>query len=949
MSKSRSGQYFHVYAKHLIALFIAGFFLIGAVSGQGISGTVRDFTTGDAIIGAAVVIKGTSTGQVTDLDGRFFISTTLSAPQVISVKSVGFELQEVLVTDFSKPVNVRLRPQVMKMKDVEITGSRISEKQREAPLTVESMDILAVKECPQLSFYQALGSMKGVDLTTASLGFTVINTRGFNSTSPVRSLQIIDGVDNQSPGLNFSLGNFLGTSELDVLKVDLVAGASTAFFGPNAFNGVISIQTRSPFVKPGLEVSAKAGERGLLETAVRWSQVFKDKNGNNKFAYKLNFFAMQANDWRAENYDPTPQSSDGRSNPGGYDAVNVYGDEYVSTNNFSNQPATNPGLMTYYRTGYREVDLVDYNTNNIKANAAFHYRINDKVEAIASSSLGQGTTVYQGDNRYSLKDILFFQNRLEIRQPDKFFLRAYATNEDAGRSYDAYFTALLLQRAAKSDASWSAAYRNFWTSPQNRYFTNLRNLPGYPNPADYPNDYPAYLAAINPFLLSNYYDTLNLYHANSRAYADTVLDIFNPQFVPFFTPGTSRFDSAFSSVVSRRSFSEGGSRFYDRSALYHVQGEYQFKANTLFDARVGGNYRMYRPKSDGTIFSDTSGTSITNREFGVYAGAERKMFEEKLTFSLTCRLDKNQNFNYLVSPAASLVYTPDANQVFRLSYSSAIRNPTLTDQYLYYNVGRAKLVGNTEGFDSLLTPESVRAFLDNFNQPSYLEYFSVGPVRPEKVRTVEVGYRASVMDKLFLDLNMYYSIYRDFIGYRVGVDADLTSSFGAYYLFLNDVFRMASNARDIVSTRGASIGMNYFIGKFLTLNGNYSFNKLDKRGSDDPLIPAFNTPLHKFNVGFSGRDIEATLPGDIRLINWGFNVNYKWVQGFLFEGSPQYTGTIPDYGLVDVQVSKRMPDWKSTFKLGCSNLLNNLHYEVFGGPEIGRLAYFSVLVELSNQ
>jgi outer membrane receptor protein involved in Fe transport len=325
------------------------------------------------------------------------------------------------------------------------------------------------------------------------------------------------------------------------------------------------------------------------------------------------------------------------------------------------------------------------------------------------------------------------------------------------------------------------------------------------------------------------------------------------------------------------------------------------------------------------------------------------MFEEKLTFSLTCRLDKNQNFNYLVSPAASLVYTPDANQVFRLSYSSAIRNPTLTDQYLYYNVGRAKLVGNTEGFDSLLTPESVRAFLDNFNQPSYLEYFSVGPVRPEKVRTVEVGYRASVMDKLFLDLNMYYSIYRDFIGYRVGVDADLTSSFGAYYLFLNDVFRMASNARDIVSTRGASIGMNYFIGKFLTLNGNYSFNKLDKRGSDDPLIPAFNTPLHKFNVGFSGRDIEATLPGDIRLINWGFNVNYKWVQGFLFEGSPQYTGTIPDYGLVDVQVSKRMPDWKSTFKLGCSNLLNNLHYEVFGGPEIGRLAYFSVLVELSNQ
>jgi iron complex outermembrane receptor protein len=95
--------------------------------------------------------------------------------------------------------------------------------------------LLRSKKRPSANFYDGLGSLKDVDLTTASLGFTVINTRGFNSTSPVRSLQIIDGVDNQSPGLNFSLGNFLGCSELDVKKVDLIVGASSAFYGPNAF------------------------------------------------------------------------------------------------------------------------------------------------------------------------------------------------------------------------------------------------------------------------------------------------------------------------------------------------------------------------------------------------------------------------------------------------------------------------------------------------------------------------------------------------------------------------------------------------------------------------------------------------------------------------------------------------------------------------------------------
>src|SRR5690625_6299341 len=97
-----------------------------------------------------------------------------------------------------------------------------------------------IKQTPTVNFYDVMGALKDVDLTAASRGYKVINTRGFNSTSPVRSLQIIDGVDNQAPGLNFSLGNFLGASELDLQKVDVIVGASSAYYGPNAFNGVIS-------------------------------------------------------------------------------------------------------------------------------------------------------------------------------------------------------------------------------------------------------------------------------------------------------------------------------------------------------------------------------------------------------------------------------------------------------------------------------------------------------------------------------------------------------------------------------------------------------------------------------------------------------------------------------------------------------------------------------------
>lgn len=223
---------------------------------QMLSGTVRDGKNNETLIGANVVIKGTTQGAQTDFDGKFRFETTMNYPVILQISFIGYLPQEVSVKS-SAPVNIKLMRDEVMLKDVEVVGSRISEKQKEAPLTVESMDMIAIKETPAANFYEGLGQLKGVDLTSASIGFKIINTRGFNSSSPVRSLQMIDGVDNASPGLNFSLGNFLGASDLDVNKVDLVVGASSAFYGPNAFNGVINMTTRSPFYNPGLEVSFK--------------------------------------------------------------------------------------------------------------------------------------------------------------------------------------------------------------------------------------------------------------------------------------------------------------------------------------------------------------------------------------------------------------------------------------------------------------------------------------------------------------------------------------------------------------------------------------------------------------------------------------------------------------------------------------------------------------------
>jgi len=910
---------------------------------QTLKGKIVDEVTGETLIGANIIIKGTENGTVTDFDGAFELRVP-GFPITLTISYLGYKSKDVEVNDARTTLNITLETEVIALGVVEAIGQRISDKQKASPLTVESLDVLGIKQAASDNFYDGLGTLKGVDLTAASLGFKIINTRGFNSTSPVRSLQIIDGIDNQAPGLNFSLGNFLGSSELDVLKVDLVQGASSSFYGPNAFNGVISMETKNPFYQKGLSVSSKYGERNMFETALRWAQTTNNKAGLEAFGYKINFSYLRADDWVADNYEAVTGTVSSELNPGGYDAINIYGDEYQAGNDLTSAPPwLFPGMGIWHRSGYKEKDLVDYNTRNIKANAALHLRTSPILkdaspELILSGNFGNGTTVYQGDNRFSLRGILFFQTRAEFRKRDKYFIRAYMTREDAGKSYDPYFAALKLQDNAKSNRNWSTDYLNTW---KQIYEPKTKEM-GYPQIITKPNpdgtvsstfDRPAAAKWIvdNQALLTQWHHETNI-----------LADKGNPinQTLDRFEPGTSRFDEALDNIRNTYN-TEGGTRFFDQSALYHVHGESKFTTKFVNTWTVGANARLYTPKSNGTIFDDAPGTKITNFEYGIYTGMDKKSNDDKWSFSGTIRLDKNENFDFLFSPAASIVFKPKAGNFLRLSFASAIRNPTLADQYLFLNVGRAILAGNIDGVNHLITVPSLLEYINTLNT-SKLKYFDIAPIKPEKVKTFELGYRTTLYNRLYADLGYYYSIYNDFLGYNIGVDGtfDPTSGFPQRL----QAYRYAANSINEVTTQGASAGLSYYFSKYYQLQGNYSWNKLNKEFVEDPIIPAFNTPEHKYNIGLSGRDIPLKM-GGMRLNDFGFNINYKWIDAFQFEGSPQFTGFISSYSLLDGQVNWKIRPWKTTVKVGASNLLNHKQFQAYGGPKIGRLAYLSLVYE----
>ncbi len=173
-------------------------------------------------------------------------------PIHLTVSSIGFAPQDIEVKNPNARLSVQLTSQTYIANEIVITASRKNEKLLQSPVTIEKLDIRALKETPSASFYDALGNVKGVQLTTSSLTFKVPNTRGFNSPNNFRFIQLVDGVDVQSATLGVPLGNAIGPTELDIQSVEITPGASSALYGMNAINGMSNLTTKDPFQSQGL-------------------------------------------------------------------------------------------------------------------------------------------------------------------------------------------------------------------------------------------------------------------------------------------------------------------------------------------------------------------------------------------------------------------------------------------------------------------------------------------------------------------------------------------------------------------------------------------------------------------------------------------------------------------------------------------------------------------------
>ena len=924
-----------------------------------IAGVVTDADTGETLIGVNILVKGRVIGTVTDTNGRFTLRVNQDPPLTLVFSMVGFASQEVQVTaSNASNIKVSLREQTMLGQEIVVSASRVEESILQSPVTIEKMDILAIRETPADNYYKGIANLKGVDVTTSSINFQIINARGFNSTGNTRFVQLTDGMDTQAPALNFPIGNLNGPSELDVESVEFIPGAASALYGPNAFNGILLVNSKSPFEYQGFSafyqqgvnhVNGRPGEpqnaQPMYQGSLRYAHAF-----NNKFAFKVNASFMRATDWHGTDRSDQNINAQGDLpfNPGA-DLVHVYGDEVA--NNIGllrnvaavQQNAQALGLGGYLnsipdqivsRTGYDEALLVDYGAENYKINTALHYRITDRAELSYTLNYGAGTSVYTGAQRYSLNNFEISQHKLELRGSN-YFLRGYTTRENSGNSYIADLTGVLINDRWKNNSQWFGEYTLGYMGA----LAQQGIAPGSQGTA-------AQQAAA---------------HDAARRVADQGR----------FMPGSPEFMNAQNEI--RSDVIPRGSLFNDQSNMYMVEGQYDFNEEIEFmDLQVGAQYRLYELRSNGTIFADTEGREITIAEYGAFAQASKRLIDDKLKLTGSIRYDKNENFDGQFSPRVSGVFT-EGNSNFRLSYQTGFRMPTTQAQHIDLNVVSARLIGGLpfyrekyNVYDNSFTIESVNNYVAAVGAGAspvspeatgllrQVTRADLPDLRPERVQSVEVGYKGLIANnRLMIDFAYYYNIYNDFItqtsvrrapgpvfpGAAMNTTEGAINAVNAPTLLTpittpgrENTFQTYTNIVDQeIRAHGAALGMTYSFPNNYTLGGNYNFNRLIT-AIGPQFLNDFNTPEHKTNISFGNRKVYRNL---------GFNVTYRYQTAFRWE-STFALGDVPEIHNVDAQVSYKVSSLKSILKLGGSNVFNNRYIQNFGGPTIGAIYYLSI-------
>lgn len=959
--------------KNLLTLLIALGCWTMTLAQTTLTGNISDAESKDALVGATIAVKGTINGASTDANGKFTLKVS-TLPVTLVVSNVGYETMEINATK-ADVGTIALKEAASLMSELTVSGNRVEEKITKAPVTVEKITARQLQLAPAFDQYSALQSLKGVDLLTQSLTFKSVNLRGFGANNNNRFVQLTDGMDNRSPGLGFGFGSAAGVSDIDIESIEILPGASSALYGPDALQGLMLTKSKSPFDYQGLSAQVKVGVNNVGKTgmsatpytdvSVRYAKAF-----NNKFALKVGLQAIRGTDFIADDYNDrshrgrdnffTRDAARGNVATGiGYvpqndpntnlqfDGVNLYGDDF--NNGSVRYPAgfANAALAgkIVTRTGYKEIDLIgeEGKVFSNRANVALHYKLTDKIEASLGWYYGGGNFIQTAGFRQYYPNYNRQQIKLEVKG-DNFFVRAYTTQQKA-EGWGVGQTAVSINNAWKpTGAAPAGGAATGWVKDFADAFTaNGGNIGAARTAAD-----------AGRFLPGS---------TQFNAVRDALANTWTNETVTIPGLGTV-----------------GGRRFRDNSQMFHYEGMYNFKNEIKFMELIGGaSLRQYILESGGTSFPRITVDAVAKtfkeysiKEYGAYLQASKEIkLSEMLSVKPTVavRYDKNEYFKGGFTPRVSAVVNAGQHN-FRASWQSAFRNPSPAQLFLVPPTGLAGEVGGSaiasEGANLYKNPayleNDVNDFIAGRITEDQLKGKAYDPNRftTEKIRTWEVGYKTLINNKLYIDAFYFGSTYSDFIAAQnmrqantAGQIADLRSTTTSRTLQVN------FNNFNQIYVNGYGLGVDYAIGNGFNVGANYANQvgritlkdaqgntiknrageEIVKRRMSDPDVADagrnfFISPENRFNLTFSNAKLTKNL---------GFSMAYRWTDKMWVEqGATAGDIWLPSWQTLDLSVMYKLPKYKTTVKLGANNIANKYYSQGYGLAQIGAMYYISL-------
>jgi iron complex outermembrane receptor protein len=807
------------------------------------------------------------------------------------------------------------------LQEVVVTASRISEKQLSAPVSVSTLSTEQIRQTAATSFFDAIGTMKGVHMITPSLGFKIINTRGFSNTTNVRFVQMIDNIDNQSPHIGAPIANALSPSDLDIDHVEIVQGVASALYGMNATNGLANFITKDPFIQTGLSVQQQTAVNHIgdpnnvspklySETNLRWAQTI-----GSKWAIKLTAGFNKGYDWIADdNTDINPLanlSTDllGANNPG-YDGVNKYGNESSNRKTLT----FNGKNYVVARTGYAERDVADYNLQNSKGDLSLYYRPNSHATLSYTYRIAFLNSIYQRSNRFRLEHYLLQQQILQYKSR-YVQSRLYLNSENTGDSYNLRSMAENIDNSFKNPTKWFNDYSS-----------------AYKNAVDQNND-------------------VATAHNIARSTAD------NGRLIA----GTAVFNDTLARLQQINNWNIGAAL---KVKAHLVHGETSVDIGKLLQTKInlqaGFDFRDYIIVPDGNYFINPtkSGANINYSSFGIFVHASHAFINNKLRLSAALRMSDYKYADVKLNPRLTAVYNMYKSQFVRLSFQTGYRYPSIFEGFSNINSGGVKRIGGLKVmsngvFEYSWLKSSIDAFQAAVNKDintgglSQIAAFEKNKgllkkntytyIKPEQMNSFELGYRAVVANnKLFIDADVYFNNYKNFIAQiEASVPNTSDSSLVPAYLFERNKqarYRLWTNSKSVVHNYGLEIDLSYILNSQINLFANSSYQALKKTNQDDGLEDGFNTPKWIVNSGITVKNVYKMV---------GATASAKYQSRFYWQ-SFLVNGNVPPFFSLDAALFCRFSKAAIDIKLGGSNLLNHYYHSILGGPQIGGFYYATI-------